>query len=271
MNTRILIIEDNQENLELMVYLLGAFGYETASAITGEDGLKAARQQRPALIVCDIHLPGLSGYEVARRIKSEPGLRDIPLVAVTALAMVGDRDKVLAAGFNGYISKPIAPETFVQQIEAFLPAGWRPTPRPAAVSTPALSVPSPAKRATIMVVDDALTNRELIRSTLEPFGIEVALASSVAEALTALRRSLPDLILSDMHMREDDGLDFLRIVKADPQWSAIPFVFISSSDWTEEERARALKVGPTCFLSRPIEPQRLIDEVNKCLANARPV
>jgi CheY-like chemotaxis protein len=117
---RVLVIEDNLTNLELMGYLLRAFGHEVLTAHDGEEGLEVARRERPALIVCDVQLPGLSGYEVADRLKRDPALRAVPLVAVTALAMVGDRDKVLAAGFDGYIAKPIAPETFASQVEAFL-------------------------------------------------------------------------------------------------------------------------------------------------------
>src|SRR5207245_2958993 len=91
----------------------------------GEKGLEMANRERPDLIVCDVHLPTLDGYQVAARLKGDPGFRHVPLVAVTAMAMVGDRDKVLAAGFDGYIAKPIVPETFVSEIERFLPANVR--------------------------------------------------------------------------------------------------------------------------------------------------
>ncbi len=117
---RILVIEDNPTNLELISYLLKAFGHETLAATDGEKGLEVVRREMPDLIICDIQLPNMNGYEVARRLKADPALRAIPLVAVTAMAMVGDRDRVLAAGFDGYIPKPIAPETFVGQVEAFL-------------------------------------------------------------------------------------------------------------------------------------------------------
>lgn len=120
MSAKVLIIEDNPANLELMTYLLRAFGHNTVCACDGEAGLEAARSQSPNLIVCDIQIPGINGLEVAKRLKSDPVLASIPLVAVTAFAMVGDRDKVMAAGFDGYIAKPIVPERFVQQLEAFL-------------------------------------------------------------------------------------------------------------------------------------------------------
>src|SRR5215211_5441343 len=120
MPARILIIEDNPTNLDLMTYLLSAFGHTPLMAHDGEEGLQAAQRETPDLIICDLQLPRLNGYEVARWLKSHPGLRAIPLVAVTALAMVGDRDKVLAAGFDGYIAKPIVPRSFVGEVEAFL-------------------------------------------------------------------------------------------------------------------------------------------------------
>ena len=117
---RILVIEDNPTNLQLMVYLLQAFGHTPLEAGDGETGLELIHQERPDLILCDIHLPGMDGFEVASQLKSHRTLRLIPRVAVTALAMVGDRDRILSAGFDGYITKPITPETFVSQVEAFL-------------------------------------------------------------------------------------------------------------------------------------------------------
>src|SRR5882762_7078629 len=120
MSARILIIEDNPTNLDLMTYLLNAFGYTTLTAQDGEEGLETARQEVPDLIICDIQLPTMDGREVARRLKRDPQLHRIPLLAVTALAMVGDRARLLAAGFDGYIAKPLSPETFVQEVEKFL-------------------------------------------------------------------------------------------------------------------------------------------------------
>jgi len=120
MSARILIIEDNPTNLDLMTYLLNAFGYTTLTAQDGEEGLETVGREVPDLIICDIQLPTMDGREVARRLKSHPQFHRIPLVAVTALAMVGDRARLLAAGFDGYIAKPLSPETFVQEVEKFL-------------------------------------------------------------------------------------------------------------------------------------------------------
>jgi CheY-like chemotaxis protein len=125
MLARILVIEDNQTNLDLMLYLLRAFGYTPLAARDGEEALEIARREVPDLIICDVQLPKLDGYDVAKSLKREPVLDAIPLVAVTAFAMVGDRDRMLQAGFDGYIAKPIDPETFVRQVEVFLHAKSR--------------------------------------------------------------------------------------------------------------------------------------------------
>ena len=117
---RILVIEDNLANMQLMVYLLEAFGHEPVEADTGERGLELTRQDTFDLILCDIQLPRLDGYGVAKELKLHPNLKRTPLVAVTALAMVGDRDKVLAAGFDGYIPKPTENKVFLDEINRHL-------------------------------------------------------------------------------------------------------------------------------------------------------
>jgi len=139
MSARILIIEDHPANMELMAYLFNAFGHVPLAAFDGEAGIEAALRELPDLIVCDINLPKMDGYDVVHKLKGNPALQQIPVIAVTALAMVGDREKLLDAGFDGYVGKPIEPETFVTQIDKFLGAGLRSSPlqaaAPAAVQT----------------------------------------------------------------------------------------------------------------------------------------
>jgi two-component system cell cycle response regulator len=265
---RILVIEDNQENLELMTYLLKVFGHTTMTADDGNRGLETARRERPDLIVCDIHLPGADGYEVVRQIKADTSLSAIPVVAVTALAMVGDRAKGLASGFDGYIAKPLDPEKFVGQLENFLPVEQRGcAPQSQSDRSAPQAEPRQSWKATVLVVDDSPTNRELIFQTLTPFGYNVHLASSVHAALEMATSIELDLILSDLHMPGEDGFNLIRRVKADSRLAALPFMFISSSIWGEQERETALQLGVSRFLLRPIEPQNLIDEIVACLAD----
>jgi CheY-like chemotaxis protein len=118
---RILIIEDDPFSLELYTILLEAADYTTLPAADGEAGLALARREQPDLIICDVKLPKLGGCEVVRDLKADPILRQIPIIAVTALDSVGDRERLLAAGFDGYIAKPIEAKTFTRQIVSFLP------------------------------------------------------------------------------------------------------------------------------------------------------
>lgn len=125
MSARILIIEDNPTNMELMEYMLQAYKHVPLYANDGLEGMAAALKHMPDLIICDVHIPKLDGFGVVRQLKSHELLRAIPVIAVTALAMVGDREKVIAGGFDSYIAKPIDPETFIEQIEKFLPRSLR--------------------------------------------------------------------------------------------------------------------------------------------------
>lgn len=120
MKARILLIEDNVQNRYLATFLLEQNGYEVIQAETGPAGLDLAARQRPDLILLDIQLPGMDGHAVARALKADPALKSIPIVAVTSYAMVGDREKCLASGAEGYVEKPINPETFVAEIGRFL-------------------------------------------------------------------------------------------------------------------------------------------------------
>ncbi|HEX4584385.1 MAG TPA: response regulator [Burkholderiaceae bacterium] len=116
----ILIAEDNEANLALVEYLLKAAGHQTLAATEGAEAVRLVRQARPDLVVCDLQMPVLDGYAVLAQVRDDPALRDVPVIALTAYSSRSDRTSVLVAGFDGYLSKPIDPETFVAQIEKYL-------------------------------------------------------------------------------------------------------------------------------------------------------
>ena len=260
------MIEDNATNLQLMVYLLAAFGHEPVQALDGAEGVELARRQKLDLILLDIHMPQMDGYEVVRRLKENPDCREIPIVAVTALAMVGDREKILASGFSGYIAKPIDPEMFPTQIQGFLGQAY-PTKSPPVRQWQQQEVPArTAQRkngCVVLLVDNMQTNIELARVILESSGYQVEGALSASEGFDLARRTKPDLIVSDVHMLHQDGYEFLRMVQADPALSHIPFVFLSSSIASATEQERALQLGAKKFISRPIEPQTLLERLKE--------
>lgn len=115
-----LIIEDNENNLELISFILQKNGYRTTFAVTGIQGIEMAETEAPDFILLDIQLPDISGTEVLSRLKSMDQVKHIPVIAVTSYAMAGDRQRLLAAGCDGYIEKPIDPMQFIDHIKIAL-------------------------------------------------------------------------------------------------------------------------------------------------------
>ena len=120
MSKRILIIEDQEDNRQIIHDVLSASGYESIEATTGEEGLAFAEREKPDLILMDIQLPGMDGYEVTRRIKANVALHHIPIIAVTSYALSGDDQKAFAAGCDGYVTKPVSPKVLLRKIKEYL-------------------------------------------------------------------------------------------------------------------------------------------------------
>jgi two-component system cell cycle response regulator DivK len=120
MKKRILIVEDNDLNLKLFRDLLNAHGYETVETKEGLEAISLTKNLKPDLILMDIQLPEISGLDVTRRLKADSSIADIPIIAVTAFAMKDDEEKILAAGCEAYISKPISIMPFLNTVRRFL-------------------------------------------------------------------------------------------------------------------------------------------------------
>lgn len=118
--TTALVIEDNEDNMVLITKLLNKSGYETLEATTGLSGYQMAQDERPDFIILDIQLPDIMGTEVLDRVRANEQTQGIPVIAMTSYAMSGDKERLLAAGCNGYIEKPINPMLVISQIEKTL-------------------------------------------------------------------------------------------------------------------------------------------------------
>ena len=116
----ILIVEDNANNRMLVRDVLQSRGYQTAETDNGEEGVRLARERRPALILMDIQLPGINGMDALKLLRADAETRDIPVMAVTASAMTHDRQKIMATGFDAYQSKPLNVREFVEAVRAIL-------------------------------------------------------------------------------------------------------------------------------------------------------
>lgn len=266
----ILVVEDNPINLELMTYLLQAHGHRTLSASDGQVGLALARQQPPDLVICDLQMPVLDGHAVAMALRNDPALQHVPRIAVTAAAMVGDREQALASGFQAHVSKPIDPQTFVPLIEQFL----QPSERPPARLDPGESqggvlmpddARAPRDGLVLLMVDDQPRHLEYKRDLLEPAGYTVLTADSAEAAWPLLTQAPVDLVLSDVMMPGMGGFDLLRRVRAEPQLRGLPFLFLTSTACDSVSRQRGLALGANAYLMRPIESLVLLREIRAAL------
>ena len=129
MGARILVVEDTAHSMQLMTYLLSAYEHTVVEAGTGEQAIELASATAPDLVVMDLQLPGIDGFETLTALRSLPDRDVVPVIAVTSFAMVGDRDRALDAGFDHYLTKPIDPESFVEEINTRLPEQLRGTGR----------------------------------------------------------------------------------------------------------------------------------------------
>jgi len=119
---KILIIEDDNQSRYMLTFLLECNNFTVIQSVNGADGIAKSEQHKPDAIILDIQLPGMNGYDVAKELKVNDELKNIPIVVVTSFAMNGDKNKALDAGAIGYISKPINPETFIMQMNSFIPS-----------------------------------------------------------------------------------------------------------------------------------------------------
>jgi two-component system cell cycle response regulator len=264
---RILIIEDNPANIELMSFLLGAYGHTPLSAADGPRGVAAARSERPDLIACDVNLPGMDGFAVLAALKTEPQLAGVPILAVTALAMAGDREKLLAAGFDGYISKPIEPESFVAELEAFLAGAPAAPAAPAAASAPAAQ-PAPASKPitmsaerTLLLVDDDRFMLGVLNDMLVGQPYRVLSACSGEEALEVLDHEAVEVILCDQAMPGMRGTEVLaRAAERYPK--TVRLMLSGQPDLTEIEAAIASGVADDHYI-KPLGARTLRERIDE--------
>lgn len=272
MCARVLVIDDDPVNADLLGYLLRAFGHEPILALSGEAALERTREQVPDLVLCDIQMPSMDGFELLRLLRDDRRFSRTPVIGVTALAMLGDRERILAAGFDGYLTKPIAPETFVIEVEKYLPPQSMKRPeRPMQTGGVAQATAPPIRGGAgyALVVDDISANVDLLRHLITSLGVAVRSATSAEDALRIAGETKPDLIISDIHMPGQDGIDFLAAAKTDPVLKDVPFLLVSASVPSVEDRRRADAIGVDGMLIRPLDPEVVLQVLSTWIGKAR--
>ncbi|HTH70734.1 MAG TPA: response regulator [Candidatus Saccharimonadales bacterium] len=261
---RILIIEDEANNLDVARRIVRGAGHEALTATDGLLGLEIARREHPDAVLVDLLLPKLDGWSVTRAIREEPWAKTIPIIAVSALAMQADRERAREAGCDDFVTKPYAPAELRVLLGKYFIDGSAPKAATRA-SEPSASGISPAERlGRVLVVDDEPSNVELIVRRLGGNGYETLTASNGHDAIAIATKEQPDLILMDIMMPGLDGWQATRLLKGDPKTANIPVVFVTARD-RPEDVAQGFEAGGIMYVNKPVEPVELFARVRNAI------
>lgn len=263
---RVLVIEDEANNLDVAQRIIRAAGHEALAAMDGQTGIETARAERPDAILVDLLLPRVDGWTVTKTLREEEWAKSIPIVAVSALAMQQDRQRAIAAGCDDFLSKPYAPAELRAILNRFLPMA-----APKAAIPPKVAAKAAATGehlGTVLVVDDEPMNVELLSRRLEAMGAVVLKAMSGDEALATCDREMPDLILLDVMMPGMDGYEVCRKLKSNERTEPIPVIFVTARD-RAEDLAKGFAAGGVDYVPKPFEPVELAARVRSAIFTKR--
>lgn len=278
---RILVVDDEAQNRELVEAMLLPGGYEVYLAEDGEEALAAAQEKKPDLLILDLMMPGLSGFEVCARLKTDPKTGGIPVLFVTALSQIGDKERALAAGGDDFLTKPFQRAELLARVEALLKvrhlnrdleralaylyelelarhahqAGRRPAPAPAGPGAGA-----------VLVVDDEPLPRRLYADVLREAGYIALEAESGIQALEIARQQAVDVVLLDIMMPGMSGLEVLsklgELIPDSP-------VIIVTAHPTSENAIAALRLGAFDFIVKGFKNEVMLSAVSRALQRLR--
>lgn len=234
---KVLVIDDDPTVHDLMSRFLTKEGFQVMVAPGGEEGLEIARRDRPDLITLDVMMAGMDGWSVLSALKADPETADIPVIVMT---MYDDKEMGFALGAADYMTKPVDRDRLLSVLRrhrlSHLPCH-------------------------VLVVEDEVPIRQMVRRVLEKEGWTVREASNGREALEAIAQSLPSIILLDLMMPVMNGFDFLRELRAQPKWGKIPVVVLTAKDLTVGDR-KQLKGNVELILQKgDYSRERLLDQV----------
>lgn len=246
---RILVVEDDPKSARLVKDILELRGYIVMEANNGLSAIRIINEHVPDLIFMDMNLPGIDGVTLTRLIKTSSKTDNIPVIALTASAMKGDKNRFLQAGCDDYISKPFHVKDILDVIHKYAKAEEQKT------------IPH---QPIILIADDKAENIELISAILAPMGYGIIKAVNGVEAIEKIRTLHPDIALVNVMMPELNGIEVCKNIKSDELYASIPIIIITALDDTES-KIRALSVSADEFLTKPIDKYELIVRINNLL------
>lgn len=209
----VLVIDDEPAVHEILARTLSRYGFRVEGALTGEEGLRAARKLRPQIITLDVMMPGMDGWAVLAALKSDRNLAEIPVIMLT---IVDDRNLGYSLGAADYLTKPIDRERLASVLLRY----------------------KGNEKNSLLVVEDDPASRDMLRRMLENEGWLVAEADNGKTALGQLAKERPSVVLLDLMMPEMDGFEFIEEMNRHAEWKSIPVIVITARDLTKEDRAR---------------------------------
>lgn len=255
---RILIIDDSELNRKLVKAILKSHPFELLFAETAEEGLELARSNKPDLILMDVRLPGMDGLAATRVIRGDEELRQTVVVAFTAHAMRGDREKAFAAGCDGYITKPVDTRTFAEQLHGFLSGAGQVTgPEPAWTSA-----------VRVLLAGGEPSEVKSLKSMLSTGWFAVEHAATGSEALHQARLARPDVVIVDREESDISGMALLGLLKSDPDLKSIPVIMITPME-DEEWRVNCFLAGAEAVMARPLEHSEVHWRVHQAVEAAQ--
>lgn len=248
---KILLVEDNELNRDMLARRLTRRGYDVVLAVDGQQGVEKARAEAPDLVLMDMSLPVMDGWTATRQIKEGEDTKSIPVVALTAHAMAGDREKALDAGCDDYDTKPVDFRRLMDKIQSWIES--RPEqPQSAHVDQRPKSADATSEEASVLIVDDEEMNRDMLQRRLERRGYKITTAEDGRQALALLEKERFDLVLLDVMMPGMNGIDVLEILRKKHSLTELP-VIMTTALTDSEEVVKALDAGANDYVTKPID------------------
>jgi CheY-like chemotaxis protein len=251
----ILVVEDNKINREMLSRRLERKGYRVLTAADGREGVAQTEAHHPDVVLMDMSMPIMDGWEATRRLKASPATRSIPVIALTAHAMLGDREKALEAGCDDYEMKPVELSRLVIKLEALFDKQ--------------AALPSTIDQTfSLLIVDDNEMNREVLARRLQRPEYRISRARSGREALDLINALPVDLVLLDAMMPEMSGLEVLQAIRTKHSIIELPVIMVTAKEQTEDVVA-ALEMGANDYVTKPLNFPVVLARVHTQLALKR--